>query len=188
MDLAPGDYLSKLFGGAGDDVLKGNGTLKDYSTGDSAPALTYLSGGDGDDALWQGPGSAVMNGGDGADAFHVEAQSWPQSGGGGDVSVAKVSAVTILDFDTAEGDVIRFAGAPGSGSIAHVVPSFVGTADPGLNEVGYAVTGGDTVVTYEFATEDMGYDQDGDPVDHLTFTLTLANYTAPLHASDFEFV
>lgn len=187
VDLKPGDYLSKLFGGAGDDVLKGDGTLKDYATGDKSPALTYLSGGDGDDAIWQGPGSAVMNGGDGADAFHVGARSWPQSGGGPDVSVATVSRATILDFDRSEGDVIYFKGAPASGDFDPVVPTFVGAADPGLNEVGYAVTGGDTVVTYAFATEYMGQDGNGDPVDHLTFELTLADYTGPLTASDFVF-
>lgn len=188
VDLKPGDYLSKLFGGAGDDVLKGDGTLKDYASGDNSPAVTYLSGGDGNDAIWQGPGSAVMNGGAGTDAFHVEAQPWPQSGGGPNVSVAKVSQVTILDFDTSEGDVIHFKGAPASGDFAHVVPTFVGAADPGLNEVGYAVKGGDTVVTYDFVTEYMGQDSNGDPVDHLNFELTLADYTGPLTASDFVFV
>ena len=188
VDLGPGDYLSKLFGGAGDDVLTGNGILRDYDSGDDSPAATYLSGGDGDDTLWQGKGSAVMNGGDGADAFHVEAQSWPMTGGGGSVAASLVSKATILDFDTSEGDVIHFKGAPASGDFAHVVPTFVGAADPGLNEVGYAVKGGDTVVTYDFAVEEMGSDGNGDPVDHLTFELTLADYTAPLHAGDFEFV
>ena len=188
VDLAPGDYLSKVFGGAGDDVLKGNGTLKDYHTGDDAPAVDYLSGGAGDDALWQGAGSAVMNGGAGADAFHVQAHSWPKTNGGDGVVSTEVSSATILDFDGSEGDVIHFKGAPASEDFAHVVPSFVGQADPGLNEVGYAVKGGDTVVSYAFATDAMGTDGDGNPVDHLTFTLTLADYTAPLHASDFEFV
>lgn len=188
VDLGPGDYLSKLFGGAGDDVLTGNGILRDYDSGDDSPAATYLSGGDGDDTLWQGKGSAVMNGGDRADAFHVEAQSWPMTGGGGSVAASLVSKATILDFDTSEGDVIHFKGAPASGDFAHVVPTFVGAADPGLNEVGYAVKGGDTVVTYDFAVEEMGSDGNGDPVDHLTFELTLADYTAPLHAGDFEFV
>lgn len=187
VDLGPGEYLGKAYGGAGDDVLKGNGTLKDYYTGDDRPAVDYLSGGTGNDTIWQGPGSAVMSGGAGADSFGVQAHAWSKTEGGDGVVSAEVSRVKILDFDRSEGDVIHFKGAPASEDFPHVVPTFVGTADPGLNEVGYAVKGDDTVVTYAFATDGMGNDGDGNPVDHLTFELTLADYSGSLYASDFVF-
>lgn len=78
----------RLAGGAGDDVIRGNGSEVLEHNGFNwwiGAGEDTLTGGAGDDALHHGSGRAVMTGGSGADAFHFTdaPTEWSQDGNGG---------------------------------------------------------------------------------------------------------
>lgn len=177
-------WVSRLFGGDGDDVLQGNGNICSFLGGDITRGTDYLSGGDGDDILWQGDGNAVMNGGAGADEFRLTAAVWHDTGGGPTAISTEGTEVTILDFDSSEGDQIVFAPCDEVASSDGFEPAtFQGANTPGVNEIGYTVQGGNTIVSYCYATDDMGDDQLS-----ILQTVVLEDFTGKLTAGDFDFI
>jgi len=176
-------YVDRLYGEAGDDLIRGNGSWTTaYWTNASRD---YLDGGSGNDTLIGGQSMETHNvGGDGADLFVFESGAFFAS----DLGPAVGGRATIEDFDRGEGDKIEII-APSEYEDGTPIPdgpvrpTFVGEVgsfdDLRTNELGYqrGAAGTSVWVCNGSAEDGLG--------EYYSFMLTLAGYTGSLSESDF---
>lgn len=173
-----GDTLN---GGAGNDLIKGNGGygLEGGHTlwPDEGYALTdHLDGGSGHDTLEAGRGHAVLTGGAGDDVFILSDKALSDDRNGADSPDTYLPQITISDFNRGE-DRILLDFSEGHGA------TFVGrTTDLEFNQLGFERVGADTIVSIRL--EDVGGDF-YEPGYHDTLTITLSDYLGGLSAADF---
>jgi serralysin len=130
---------NRLFGGTGNDVLRGSGP----SAGNDR-----LFGDDGDDRLSGGIGVDEVTGGPGADVF-ITGQQTPGDNIVYDSGVGNGNRDRFVDFSRAEGDRLDFSLIEPDGEDADASFIFVGEAEIGslgIGELGVFETGGATIV------------------------------------------
>ena len=182
-----GGRTEVLLGGAGNDVIDGNGNAI------SSPSVLYefvtgsdvMAGGAGNDRLvadvhtssmawgtYRYDGN-MMTGGTGADRFEFDDELVSF---GHLVQLSGANGGTITDFDPAQGDKLIFdLDDP-------LAADFVGErADIGVGECGFYRSGGDTFVKYGMFMEH----DDFDDLDFLVaIHVRLEDYAGPVTASD----
>ena len=161
-----------LLGDAGDDYIQGNAGTDTLNGGagndrlDGNNGNDILRGGDGEDILIGSWGVDTMTGGAGADRFIFTA---------GHTGKFTTTADTILDFSSAEGDVIDFS----------QIDAVAGGGDDAFTFIGDAAFSGTAGELRFFLSDGRAYvagDTDGDGVGDLF--IALDNVT-DLSASDF---
>jgi Ca2+-binding RTX toxin-like protein len=132
--LEGGEGADTLLGGGATDLLRGGGGGDRLEGDDGADLLRgeagedALLGGAGDDTLVGGAGADTLAGGAGADLFVLREDGQPAASGPG-------GADAILDFNRAEGDLLRLSAAwagfaDGGGATAGTVAGPDGAAWP----------------------------------------------------------
>lgn len=100
-----------LVGGAGDDVLQGNGAVGTHEYFYGNAGNDTLNGGHGDNTFYGGTGSNTMNGGDGINKF--------VAGAGSDtIHGSSTSSSNILDYSTSA-DPVQAVFNNGTGTVNH---------------------------------------------------------------------
>lgn len=180
-------YQDEIYGQAGNDMLVGNNTLRDYWETYPAPYPSgndYLNGGAGDDTLVGGFWSTQMVGGSGADHFQSSDEyfEWSEYGY---VIYGFAERPVILDFDSDDGDKLVISIVSDEEYGGDFTPSFAGeVADlETLDnfEFGYVYDGNDLVARF---VSDYGDDLTDDDDLHIRLT----DYSDGLTADDVLFV
>jgi Ca2+-binding RTX toxin-like protein len=157
----------RLFGRAGDDFLIAGIT---FDGPGATEGRSILNGGAGNDRMNAGSDADTFTGGIGADIFEF-ADDIVSGVPVYDSGVGAGHRDRITDFRGSEGDKIDFR-------FLHDDLSFVGEAfDPGVNEIGFIETGGNTILRANTA---------GGAAD-VDFEITLTGVDLGLDAGDFVF-